>query len=220
MEVHVPMVMSQAAIDALMAQNADPGDENAEALDEMADEAQAAPQPQPEAQPEDEAPLGGVLTEEERAAVEAAAQVDAPAPVGPGAQVEPEVIEADGVRLRKWSANSTTSNDKINDRVQELEDKLRQIEAAGLGAASSGSADPHELTEIKRAIEQLTTSIQTLWSSLQQLTEQSQGSLGFAAKQTFDCPECGSHGTISVPVSCTSCGYESEWGFYPEQPQQ
>ncbi|MEE8519538.1 MAG: hypothetical protein V3S98_10480, partial [Dehalococcoidia bacterium] len=62
--------------------------------------------------------------------------------------------------------------------------------------------------------------LQTLWNAVHQLTEHSQGSLGFAAKQTFDCPECGSHGTISIPISCTNCGHETEWGFWPESDAQ
>ena len=92
------------------------------------------------------------------------------------------------------------------------------IEAAGLGeGGDAAAADPQEMADLRAALEQVTQSVQTMWQSLHELTEQSQGSLGFAAKQTFDCPECGSHGTVSVPISCTSCGYETEWGFYPEE---
>jgi RecJ-like exonuclease len=81
----------------------------------------------------------------------------------------------------------------------------------------SASVDPLQLVEVKQTLDALTASVQGIAAALQQLTEASQASLGFAAKQTFDCPECQSHGTVSVPITCTHCGFESEWGFYPEQ---
>ena len=59
--------------------------------------------------------------------------------------------------------------------------------------------------------------VQTIWTALHDLTQNSKDSLGYAAKQIFDCPECGNHGTVAVPVSCTNCGYEGEWGFWPDQ---
>ena len=191
------MVMSQGAIDALMAAGAEGA---------TAEENERADAPGDEEI--------GALTDEERAIVAAAAEEEteesAPAEVIPAA--EPD--EPSSPKMRTWSASATSQTDQLRDRVQDLEDKLSIIETSTMGAPE---ADPAAMAEIRQSLEQLTTTVQSLWSSVHQLTEHSQGSLGFAAKQTFDCPECGSHGTVAVPIRCTKCGFESEWGFFPEE---
>ena len=191
------MVMSQNAIDSLMAANGGAAEGDEEDAELEADN------------------LLGALTDEERAVVEAVAAEDAP----PELEVEVEVVQAppdddDKPKLRTWSASATTETDQMRERLQDVEDKLSIIEASTMGAPQ---ADPVVLAEIRQTLEQLTATVQGLGAAVHQLTEHSQGSLGFAAKQTFDCPECHSHGTISVPISCTSCGFESEWGFFPEE---
>ena len=217
------MVMSQAAIDALMAQSADGVEDDADdQLDAIASDAEldalaagddlpsasatAAPVPEaaapetpaaiaPEAASDDVDPLAGALSEAELALVHAAASDDSPSDPSDAETVAAPAEAPDGadpVKMRRWSAASTSDNDQLRERVQDL-----------------------EAPNLKQTIEQLTATVQSVAAALQQLTEHSQGSLGFAAKQTFDCPECQSHGTISVPISCTACGYESEWGFYP-----
>ncbi|MDA0797556.1 MAG: hypothetical protein O2826_12965 [Chloroflexi bacterium] len=232
------MVMSQAAIDALMTQNASEQDEaeddelDAIVLAEDNDTTAAAPvAAEAEATPAASAdvdPLGddpaieeplGALTEEELAAVKALAADDSLPVADPPQTIEAgeESEDAAGVKMRRWSASSTSANDPIKERVQDLEDKLTLLESNGIGAQPAESVDPQQLVELKQTLDALTASVQGIAATLQQLTEASQASLGFAAKQTFDCPECQSHGTVSVPITCTYCGFESEWGFYPEQ---
>ena len=193
------MVMSQNAIDSLMAANGGAAEGDEEDAEVEADN------------------LLGALTDGERALVEAVAAEDAsPEPeveVGVGVvQAPPD--DTDKPKLRTWSASATTETDQIRERLQDVEDKVSIIEASTMGAPQ---ADPVVLAEIRQTLEQLTTTVQGLGAAVHQLTEHSQGSLGFAAKQTFDCPECQSHGTISVPISCTACGFESEWGFFPDE---
>ena len=226
------MVMSQAAIDALMSQNAGTDAEDDETVDQL-DAAtaeqetpaqQAVPNEpaseQPQAndeQPSDGEeidPLAGTLSAQELERVQQMAAAPPP-PANAYAQkqeTEPGASEEEGVRTRKWSASATPDSD-LQTRVQELEQKLTQIEAQ----KPSGGVGDQQLEEMRAAISQVSETLQGMMAALRQLTEQSKGSLGFAAKQTFDCPECHSHGTVSVPISCTACGYESEWGFYPEQ---
>jgi hypothetical protein len=243
------MVMSQAAIDALMTQNAseqeEAEDEELDAITQLEEKDAAPPKaaapeaaapeaaapvaeaaadplgddtPTPAA-PEIEEPLGA-LSEEELAAVKAVADDDSlPVATPPQTMDGAENEGADdsaGVKMRRWSAASTSDNDQIKERVQDLEDKLTLLEATGLATEPAESVDPQALVDMKQQLDQLTASVQGIATALAQLTQQSQDSLGFAAKQAFDCPECASHGTISVPISCTFCGYESEWGFYPE----
>lgn len=226
------MVMSQAAIDALMAQSAakdsssDAEDDELiqDVVEQAAEEkaalmAEAAP-PQPEEPESGEAggeeidPLAGTLSAQELARVQKMAAGPPPPPNAFAQKVEGEQgAESTGVRARKWSASSTADSD-LKNRVQDLEAKLTQIEAQR--PAAGGGASDRQLEEMRTTIAQISETVQGMMAALRQLTEQSKGSLGFAAKQTFDCPECHSHGTISVPISCTACGFESEWGFYPE----
>lgn len=229
------MVMSQAAIDALMTQNATEQDEAEEdeldivaqleekdaaagvAAPEAVPEASAPADPLDDDSPAVEEPLGA-LSPEELAAVQALAADDSIAAADVPQQVEgSEETDAAGVKMRRWSAASTSDNDQMKERIQDLEDKLTLLEATGVGAEPAEAIDPQQLVDMKQTLDQLTATVTGIAAALQQLTEASQASLGFAAKQTFDCPECQSHGTVSVPISCTYCGFETEWGFYPEQ---
>jgi hypothetical protein len=148
------MVMSQAAIDALMTQNASEQDEaeddELDAVVQADDKDVAAAAPvasQAEATPAtvaDVDPLGddpaiveplGALTEEELAAVKALAADDS-IPVAESPQtieVGADSEDAAGVKMRRWSAASTGDNDQIKERVQDLEDKLTLLEANGIG---------------------------------------------------------------------------------------
>jgi len=213
------MVMSQAAIDALMAQNAAKdhsveGDDLAADLDVVVTEETAAPVAEP-AVDEEVDPLAGTLSAQELARVQQIASAPPP-PANAFAQVvdsEPAASEAAGPKPRKWAATGNGDTD-LKGRVQELESRLSVLQAQ---APASSRPGDQQLEEMRTAIAEISETVQGMMAALRRLTEQSKGSLGFAAKQTFDCPECHSHGTISVPIACTACGYESEWGFYPEQ---
>jgi hypothetical protein len=241
------MVMSQAAIAALMAQNAHGVEDDADdPLDAIASDAEldalaagddlpsasptAAPAPEaaapetpaataPEPASDDVNPLAGALSEAE---LHAAASDDSPSEPSDAETVAAPAEAPDGAdpaKMRRWSAASTSDTDQLRERVQDLEDKMGGLEATTMASSPSAGdgVDPQEVADLKQTIEQLAATVQSVAPALQQLTEHSQGSLGFAAKQTLDCPECKSHGSISVPISCTACGYEFEWGFYPEQ---
>lgn len=136
--------------------------------------------------------------------------MDAAPPAGPAIKT---------VKVQTYSASGTSETEQLADRLQDLEDKLEIIEATALGGDNGPAIDESALDEIRNSVEQLSATVQQVWTFLQELAQQSQDSLGFAAKQTFDCPECNSHGTIAVPVSCTHCGHEAEWGFWPEAPR-
>jgi len=185
-----------------------------------APETPAATAPEPAS--DDVDPLAGALSEAELALVHAAASDDSPSEPSDAETVAAPAEAPDGadpVKMRRWSAASTSDTDQLRERVQDLEDKMGGLEATTMASSPSAGdgVDPQEVADLKQTIEQLAATVQSVAPALQQLTEHSQGSLGIAAKQTFDCPECQSHGIISVPISCTACGYESEWGFYPEQ---
>ena len=130
----------------------------------------------------------------------------------PGAAAAQPPTEAEPPGVRSWSASATTETDKLNIRLDEMLARLEAIEAAPAAAADEGAIEA-----LRAALAQADATVQKLSAAVEQLTLQSQASLGFDAQHTFDCPSCGSHGTIAVPVSCTSCGHEAEWGFWPGQ---
>ena len=84
-------------------------------------------------------------------------------------------------------------------------------------AAAGAAADEDAIEELRGALAQANATVERLTAAVEQLTAQSQASLGFDAQHTFDCPSCGSHGTIAVPINCTNCGHEAEWGLWPGQ---
>ena len=129
---------------------------------------------------------------------------------------EEQPAEDEQSAVRSWSASATTETDKLNTRIDEVEARLEAIEAVPAAAAGS-TVDDGAIPELRAALAQANATVQRLSAAVDQLTLQSQASLGFDAQHTFDCPSCGSHGTIAVPVSCTNCGHEAEWGFWPGQ---
>ena len=134
------------------------------------------------------------------------------APDAPEAAAE-QLAAVQEPAVRSWAASATTETDKLNARFDELASRLEAVETAPAGAAP----DQGSIDELRAALAQANATVQKLSAAVEQLTLQSQASLGFDAQHTFDCPSCGSHGTIPVPVSCTSCGHEAAWGFWPGQ---
>ncbi len=108
---------------------------------------------------------------------------------------EEQPAEADAApAVRSWSASATTETDKLSIRVGEVESRLKAVETADGGSADQGAID-----ELRGALARANATVERLSAEVQQLTLQSQASLGFDAQHTFDCPSCGSHGTIAVP---------------------
>ncbi len=147
------------------------------------------------------------------------------APAGdgePSAAPDPETAAEQPTELseqplvRSWSASATTETEKLHIRMGEVESRLKAVETAP-PAAAGAALDQGAIDELRGALAQASATVERLTAAVQQLTLQSQASLGFDAQHTFDCPSCGSHGTIAVPVSCTNCGHEAEWGFWPGQ---
>ena len=141
----------------------------------------------------------------------------APAPEDPGtAEEEPAGLDSN-TAVRSWSASATSETEKLNIRLGEVESRLKAVETAPPPAPPGAALDQGAIDELRGALAQASATIERLTAAVQQLTLESQASLGFDAQHTFDCPSCGSHGTIAVPVSCTNCGHEAEWGFWPGQ---
>ena len=154
--------------------------------------------------------IAGQVTE---GADDASAGDDEPsAAADPGTAAEQPAARDEQPAVHSWSASATTETQKLDARRGDVESRLETIEAAAPAAAEGGAID-----ELRGALAQANATVQKLAAVFEQLTLQSQASLGFDAQHTFDCPSCGSHGTIAVPVSCTNCGHEAEWGFWPGQ---
>ena len=41
--------------------------------------------------------------------------------------------------------------------------------------------------------------------------------IGMAAHETFTCSSCQTMGQVATRLTCTSCGTENWWGWYPPQ---
>ena len=206
--------MSQSAIDALIAAQAAGGGEEededakaaaeeaaaeaavAELAEEVAEEVGEEPAPEPEPEP---------VAVSDQASTAAAA---APPPAASAAASH---------KVKTYAATGTSEIDKLKERVAELETKIAELEAKPAPVAEAGPA-PEAIEAMEARLHQMAVSVQQLTAALHALTSQSKASLGFAAQHTFDCPECNSHGTVAVPVACTNCGYEDEWGFFPGDP--
>jgi len=95
-------------------------------------------------------------------------------------------------------------------------------------SASSGLAE--RLAKVEAALERLGQIEQTvadmgavaeqvrkLSAELSTITEYLQGTIGYGARQSFQCGSCGSQGLVGTRISCTHCGQETWWGWFPQR---
>ena len=139
------------------------------------------------------------------------AQVVAPSPEAnpePEAPAQPPpVIQTVSVNPNPPRSAAAEPDPALMARLEKLEAtvgqlaQLEQTVTQSLSALSGNTAQPEQL--------------QALNQQLQSLMEMLQNSLGCNAHATFTCDSCGSNGTVAAPISCTNCGTETSWGWYP-----
>lgn len=93
--------------------------------------------------------------------------------------------------------------------VPDLAARLAKVEAAleRLGQIEKTAADMGAVAE----------QVRKLGADLGQITEYLQGTIGYGARQTFQCGSCGTHGLVGTRISCTHCGQETWWGWFPQR---
>lgn len=86
------------------------------------------------------------------------------------------------------------------------------------------AAGPERLDRVEQSIagvdstvRQLQQYVQELSAQLQLVSQNLEATIGKAAHETFTCSSCQTIGQVATRLTCTSCGTENWWGWYPPQ---
>ncbi len=88
----------------------------------------------------------------------------------------------------------------------------------GPGAPPSGfSPGGGDTGQLQQQVQQLTAQLQDLAGKVDGIISGLQATVGFNAQGTFTCNSCSAHGLVAARLTCTSCGTEDWWGWFPPQ---
>ena len=77
------------------------------------------------------------------------------------------------------------------------------------GGADSGPS--------QQQVQELAAQLQELVAKVDGIIAGLQATVGFNAQGTFSCKSCSSQGLVAARLTCTSCGTEDWWGWFPPQ---
>ncbi len=221
-------VLTQAAIDAMIAGDADAADQAdtdaTEALagvaadlaaDPAAAEGDAAPEEsdQAEVAAEDADPKARFKTfavsasqetsENDEPSAAVAAGADPVAEADPAADTDSQMAPPPAPEAPPVIAAPTEPDQATLGRIQALEAELVEAKAAAEHLGQSFSAMMQHVTAVTNAVNQMMGGLGA--------------TPGYDALRSFVCPACGDGGHVSVPLTCTSCGETTETGAWPDE---
>ena len=161
-----------------------------------------------------------VLSQE---AIDAMVAESAPASA-PAGDAKPNVVQVAGPNFSTPTASAAESlagvPPKLMEALDALKERIGRIEAdiGGVVARekmmSGSSAD---IAEIRSRTEELASTLASLTGGMQTVSQHLEGTPGYGAKQTFVCTNCQNQGKVAVAATCTHCGTQTWWGWFPQQ---
>ncbi len=128
-----------------------------------------------------------------------ARETDAPAPEpDPLATAAPPVVPS--VAAADFEALQRTI-DQLYQRLAQLESSIQQTE------------------QLRSEFQAWVGQLQTTNSTVEILMASLQATVGYGAHESFICGSFQSQGNVAAKLTCTACGEENWWGWWPTQPQ-
>lgn len=90
--------------------------------------------------------------------------------------------------------------------------------AAPAAAPSGFSPGGGDTGQLQQQVQELTAQLQELAGKVDGILSGLQATVGFNAQGTFTCNSCSAHGQVATRLTCTACGTEDWWGWFPPQP--
>jgi len=87
-------------------------------------------------------------------------------------------------------------------RIAALEESVQRL---------SSQAAPN----LDQSFQQLFGDLQAINSKVDGVTETLQATVGFGVRSVFACKSCEAQGHVATRLTCTSCGTEEWWGWFP-----
>jgi len=108
--------------------------------------------------------------------------------------------------------------EKRNTRLQTEKSKARESHSQSAPPTETALVPPKP-GSMESRIQQLEGRVKTLeefGADMEELETRIYDIPTLGLKQRFEC-ECGASGYVAVCISCTKCGKEAWWGWFPEQ---
>jgi hypothetical protein len=99
--------------------------------------------------------------------------------------------------------------DALARRIAKLETSLQEIaRSVSQGNKAKSSVAPQQINELTSTLRKVVKQTANMQKGLE-------GTPAYNLADEFTCSECGSHGHMAIPVSCTNCNTEGWWGWWP-----
>ncbi len=97
----------------------------------------------------------------------------------------------------------------ISQRIAGLEESVQR-----LGSQVAPGLD-QSFQQLSQQIQQLFGDLQAINSKVDGVVETLQATVGFGVRSVFACKSCEAQGHVATRLTCTSCGTEEWWGWFP-----
>ena len=150
-------------------------------------------------------------------------------------------------KLEKTASSDGSADAKLAERLQKVETAIGRLDKLEKIASSDGSTDAKlaerlqkvesaidSLAQMEKTVSDISTAVgllvknleatvkhsQKLGSQVEGMQEELRGTLGYGARDSFQCDRCGSKGLVASPIKCTHCEKESWWGWWSESTRE
>ena len=97
----------------------------------------------------------------------------------------------------------------LSQRIAGLEEFVQRI-----GSHAAPESDQN-IQRLSQQIQQLYGDLQAINSKVDGVMETLQATVGFGVRSVFACKSCEAQGHVATRLTCTSCGTEEWWGWFP-----
>ncbi len=102
------------------------------------------------------------------------------------------------------------------DDVQGLFQRIAGLEESVQRLGSQVAPDEDQnFQQLSQQIQQLFGDLQAINSKVDGVTETLQATVGFGVRSVFACKSCEAQGHVATRLTCSSCGTEEWWGWFP-----
>ena len=100
--------------------------------------------------------------------------------------------------------------DALARRIAKLEASVQEIaQSVSQGSKSKSGVAPQQMIELSSTLRRVVKQTARIQKGLE-------GTPAYDLVDEFTCSECGSHGHLAIPVTCTACNKEGWWGWWPK----
>jgi hypothetical protein len=94
-----------------------------------------------------------------------------------------------------------------------LSEKIALLEAALVKYRKEAESIDNE---VRLEVQSLSRQVQASSAQVNQIKAALENTAGYNMAESFQCPGCGTVGSVAIPVRCNACGQTNWWGWWPK----